>query len=678
MAGWHPRIASIVGHKHPGDDVSTDSLSGSVLDGRYEILARLARGGMATVYRAWDRRLERIVAIKVMHEGLGDDIDFAARFDREARSAAKLTSPNVVAIYDQGTEQGRPYIVMEFVEGSTLRNLIAKQAPVSPLRALQLIEPVASALAAAHTQGLVHRDVKPENVLISERGEIKVADFGLARSVTTQSATATQGMLIGTVSYLPPELLISGKADARSDVYSLGIVLYELLTGTKPFTADSAISVAYAHVRQDVPPPSQTLKKADPATARHHAIPDYVDALVLACTRRDPAQRPRDGLAVLTRIRRARRAIEQGVVNDETLAAIMHPLAGEPSNWPGTQRIPVGDTRATPSQAAAALTQADTDPHTEHDLPAVEPVPAPKKPKSAAYKRRRTIFAAVLAVLVMVIGVGTWWFTSGRFIPAPNLVGVDQDTASQIAADAGLTVTFTEDYSEDVAAGLVISTDPPPDAKVERSGTMRAVLSKGPERYPMPDIYGKTIDEARPLLEQNHLKLGEVTEVYHDTAPERTIVETSVGAGEMVPRDTVVDVTISKGREPITVPNVVGKTITEAEKTLSDLGLTTEVTREFSTEKAKDEVISQSPAATETAYAGDAVALKVSDGPQKIEMPDVEDKPVDEAKQILEDAGLVVDEIKYPFGTRNRKVLWTDPGKGKLVDKGSKVTITAR
>lgn len=663
--------------------MSTDSLSGSVLDGRYEILARLARGGMATVYRAWDRRLERIVAIKVMHEGLGDDIDFAARFDREARSAAKLTSPNVVAIYDQGTEQGRPYIVMEFVEGSTLRNLIAQEAPVSPLRALQLLEPVASALAAAHAQGLVHRDVKPENVLISERREIKVADFGLARSVTTQSATATQGMLIGTVSYLPPELLISGKADARSDVYSLGVVFYELLTGTKPFTADTAISVAYAHVRQDVPAPSKSLAKINPAVAKRHEIPDYVDALVLACTRRDPAQRPRDGLALLTRIRRARRAIEQGVKNDETLAAIMHPLAGSPSNWPGTQRIPVGATRATPSQAVAALSPAPAeDPDTQHDdLPAVEPVPAPpipKKIKSHNYKRRRTIFALILALLVMTIGVGTWWLTSGRFIPAPNLVGLNQEAATQAATDVGLEVIFSEDYSEDVAAGLVISTDPEPEAKVKRSGTMRAVLSKGPERYPVPDIYGKTIDEARPLLEQNNLKLGEVTEVYHDTAPERTIVETSIGAGEMVPRDTTIDVKISKGREPVKVPNVVGKTITEAEKILSDLGLTTQVSRQSSTEKAKDEVISQSPAATETAYAGDAIALTVSDGPQKIEMPDVEDKPVDEAKQVLEDAGLVVDEIKYPFGTRNRKVLWTDPGKGKLVDQGSKVTITAR
>ena len=213
---------------------------------------------MATVYRGVDTRLTRTVAVKVMHVGLGDDAEFARKFDREARAAAKLSHPNVVAVFDQGSDiveghSSRPYIVMEHIDGQTLRDVINREAPLTPVRALEAIEPVLAALAAAHDAGLVHRDVKPENVLISDRGQVKVADFGLAKAISSQTSTATQGLLIGTVSYLPPELVVSGQADARSDVYSAGVVLFELLTGLKPHTGDTPIQVAYAHVHKDVP-----------------------------------------------------------------------------------------------------------------------------------------------------------------------------------------------------------------------------------------------------------------------------------------------------------------------------------------------------------------------------------------------------------------------------------------
>ena len=261
-----------------------DPLVGRLLDGRYQITERLARGGMATVYRAVDTRLTRTVAVKVMHVGLGDDAEFARKFDREARAAARLSHPNVVAVFDQGQDiieghSSRPYIVMEHIEGYTLRDVINTESPLRPLRALEVIEPVLAALAAAHDAGLVHRDVKPENVLISDRGQIKVADFGLAKAVSSQTSTATQGLLIGTVSYLPPELVLSGRADARSDVYSTGVVLFELLTGLKPHTGDTPIQVAYAHVHSDVPAPS-TFPNAGP-------IPPYLDALVVRATSRN-------------------------------------------------------------------------------------------------------------------------------------------------------------------------------------------------------------------------------------------------------------------------------------------------------------------------------------------------------------------------------------------------------
>ncbi|MDO5682641.1 MAG: protein kinase, partial [Propionibacteriaceae bacterium] len=295
-----------------------DPLVGVLLDGRYQILERLARGGMATVYRATDMRLARVVAIKVMHDGLGEDKDFIRKFDREARLAAKLCHPNVVGVFDQGHDAGRPYIVMELVEGCTLRNVIAKDTPMEPLRALELIDLILAALCAAHENGMVHRDIKPENVLISARGQLKVADFGLARAVSAHT-TATQDVLIGTVSYLPPELVLHGKADTRSDVYATGVVLFELLTGTKPYTGETPIQVAYAHVHNRIPAPSTRLDTHWQVS--RNGIPPYLDALVCAATQREPEKRPADAREFRVMVRSAIEALSRGIMDDPALTA---------------------------------------------------------------------------------------------------------------------------------------------------------------------------------------------------------------------------------------------------------------------------------------------------------------------------------------------------------------------
>src|SRR5919112_2930475 len=316
-----PRLASTVffptvfGAGMPTTSIA-DPLVGNLLDGRYQITQRLARGGMATVYQAVDTRLTRTVAVKVMHVGLGDDVEFARKFDREARAAARLSHPNVVAVFDQGQavldgHTLRPYIVMEYVDGPTLRDLIVREAPMTPARALEVLEPVLAALAAAHDAGLVHRDVKPENVLISDRGQIKVADFGLAKAISSQTSTATQGLLIGTVSYVPPELVLSGRADARSDVYSAGVVLFELLTGRKPHTGDTPIQVAYAHVHSDVPAPS-SFPNAGP-------IPPALDALVARATSRNASARPPDARVLLAQVRRLQAAMRGDASEDPDL-----------------------------------------------------------------------------------------------------------------------------------------------------------------------------------------------------------------------------------------------------------------------------------------------------------------------------------------------------------------------
>ena len=297
-------------------DRTADALIGRVLDGRYRVGPKIARGGMATVYEAIDLRLDRTVAVKVMHEGLTDDDEFVRRFQREARSAARLAHQNVVAVFDTGDDDGTLFLVMEYVPGLTLRDLIRKEAPMSPAKALAVIEPVLSALAAAHTAGILHRDVKPENVLLADDGRVKVADFGLARAINSDTQhTATGGVLIGTVSYLSPELVVNGHADARADVYAAGVLIYEMLTGHKPHQAESPIQVAYKHVHEDIPPPS----------ASTPGIPPYVDALVARATARDTALRPADAGVLLHQVRRVRNALDHGVTTDADLMEDLTP-----------------------------------------------------------------------------------------------------------------------------------------------------------------------------------------------------------------------------------------------------------------------------------------------------------------------------------------------------------------
>ncbi len=296
---------------------TTDPLVGQLLDGRYRVGERIARGGMATVYEATDLRLDRIVAIKVMPHALADDEDFSQRFVREARAAARLAHPNVVAVYDQGDDHGTLFLAMEYVAGRhTLRDLIRDEAPLPPRRALSLLEEVLKAIAAAHESGIIHRDVKPENVLINPNGQIKVADFGLARAISSATtATATGGVLMGTVSYLPPELVTDGAADARSDVYSLGVLLFEMLTGRKPHIGESPIQIAYKHVHDDVPPPSLFVEH----------VPPYLDAFVARATARQRDLRPADAHVMLQQLRRVRHALDNNVEDDPELTDDLTP-----------------------------------------------------------------------------------------------------------------------------------------------------------------------------------------------------------------------------------------------------------------------------------------------------------------------------------------------------------------
>lgn len=453
-----PKLTSVAG------SAIYDPLVGQLLDGRYRVESRIARGGMAIVYEATDQRLDRTVALKVMPHGLADDESFTRRFVREARAAARLTQPNVVAVYDQGEDNGVLFLAMEYVPGRrTLRDLIRDQAPLSPRAALALFEDILTAIAAAHESGIVHRDIKPENVLITPRGQVKVADFGLARAISAATTgTATAGVLMGSVSYLPPELVTDGIADTRSDVYALGVLLFELLTGAKPHSGDSPIQIAYKHVHDDVPVPSTFVR----------GIPPYLDAFVARATARDRGQRPADAQVLMRQLRRVRHALESGVSDDEELTADLTPslsvLTGPRVGAGSTAHTAVNPADEVFDFAAYGDFDNATDRHPVQDLTrpfgpehtlvvsdapwgddqASRPQPArlparPAAPAGAARsplpqvgrRRRGGGWVALLVVLLLAAGaaVAGWQYGAAQFQQNSGVIGLDQAPAQAIA-----------------------------------------------------------------------------------------------------------------------------------------------------------------------------------------------------------------------------------------------------
>jgi eukaryotic-like serine/threonine-protein kinase len=591
------------------DTQTSDHLVGRLLDGRYRVRSRVARGGMATVYRALDTRLDRVVAVKVMHGNLGDDEKFARKFVHEARSAARLSHPNVVAVFDQGDDDGTLFLAMEYVPGRTLRDLLRDQGPLSPARALDLLSPILSALSAAHDAGIVHRDVKPENVLITTDGKVKVADFGLARAVHPNGNTATHGLLMGTVSYLAPELVTDGSADARSDVYSAGIMLYEMLTGEKPHTGETPIQVAYQHVHHDVPPPSEL----------QPGIPPYVDALVQRATARARELRPADAHVFSQQVRRVRIALDDGVPDDPELT--------------GDLTVPI-----------LALAH-----EPEHTLAVEEPPPAPPPAGAPVPPERRSRGPlALILVLVLAVGVGgaAWYLGVQRFTSTPDLLRMTEAEARTKAGGFGLEARKTgEAFDESIPRGQVVGTDPGPGDRILKSGTVGLILSKGPERYQVPKLTGLDRSTAELRLSETNLVVGSVTEVYSETVPARHVVSHAPKLGQVVRRDTPVSLVVSKGKRPIGVPNLVGRRSRDATRSLDKLGFVVKTRQEFSDTVAQGRVIAQNPGSG-TRFAGDTIELVVSKGPQVRPVPRVRGMRTGAARQVLERAGFRV-EVKH-------------------------------
>ena len=632
---------------------------GQLLDGRYRIGPRIARGGMASVHEAVDQRLHRTVAVKIMHPGLGDDGDFAARFVREARAAARLSHPNVVAVYDQGDDDGTLFLAMELIAGHTLRDTVSKEAPMSPARALALLEPVVSALAAAHRAGIVHRDVKPENVLIADDGRIKVADFGLAKAVGTDTQhTATGGVLIGTVSYLAPELVSEGTSDARADVYAVGVMLYELLTGRKPHEGETPIQVAYKHVHEDVPPPSRVVP----------GLPAYVDALVARATSRDTSQRPADAGVLLHHVHRVQHALAAGVSDDVELTQDLTPLLGSAPEYR------LGDTSPEVWEPEQLDEVAGFPDHEPTSVVAARPAP-PAPPRRRGW---RGPVALVLALLLAVgIGLGAWWFGWARYTTVPTVLDQTQASATAELEDAGFEVDLDDAvYSESVERGHVVSSSPGPGDRVLPGETVTLVVSLGVEKYPVPDLTGMTEDQARAALEDLGLEVGRVQEKFSEEVDEDLVIRHDPTEGTRLRPGTAVDLVVSKGRKPINIGDWVGKDADQATRVLERKGLVVDRSQEqYDDTVPEGSVIAQTPA-TGTLYRGETVTFVVSLGPELVTVPNVRAQGIDSAQAELEALGFVVRTQNAPGYLGLGYVFGQDPSAGSRVPRGSTITLT--
>ena len=611
---------------------------------------------MATIYYALDLRLDRPVAVKIMHPHLANDEDFVGRFIREAKAAAALAHPNIVAIQDQGwNESGVPavFIVMEYIEGFTLRDVISEQGALGVNESLRYFAPVLSAMSAAHKSGILHRDIKPENILISKDGRVKVADFGLAKGAQLGSTlTVESSVILGSVSYLSPEQVQRGLSDMRSDVYSLGIVLFEMLTGKKPFDGETPIQIAYMHVNENVAAPS-TLNSS---------IPAELDEIVLKATANNPDKRFKDAgemheqvLALLTKLDPNRRQMSLELDIPIPKGKSPKRKREKPSKFDIIKNIT-----------------------TQLDLKRGNVM----RENSGTTKRKRKVSNRVkrnraIALLIVLLIIGTSWYRisgPGNKIVVPSLAGMSQTQAANAVAELGLKVDVIQEvFSEDVPKGKVLTSDPAGGGRVDVAGTVHLIISKGKDRIEVPDLAGLTIEAAAALLKSKNLKIGRVSEVFSDELEAGLLIDGNPSSGSPVRKDSTIDLVISKGLEQVELSNFQGKTSDQAQSELTAAGLIVSSKYEYSDSIPIGTVISQTPSDVSTVGKGEKIELVISKGPSKIFIPNVYSLSKLAATKILEDLGF---KVEFKYIAKKKSVTNVSPKTGTAVTPGSTVTIT--
>jgi serine/threonine-protein kinase len=670
---------------------------GRLIDGRYQVRSRIARGGMATVYLATDLRLERQVAIKIMHGHLADDVVFKERFVQEARSAARLAHPNVVNVFDQGQDSDMAYLVMEYLPGVTLRDLLKDYGKLTTEQTVDVMDAVLGGLAAAHKAGIVHRDLKPENVLLADDGRIKISDFGLARAVSAN--TATGQALLGTIAYLSPELLTRGTADARSDIYAAGIMMYEMLVGEQPFTGQQPMQIALMHAHDPMPTPSE----------KNPAIPEQLDDLVLWATSKEPDERPTDAREMLERLRTAeieivgtrpssnatqRTMVLPADTFDADLDQAQTQVLEERRRTDPVNTVGAGTARTTLVGAAAGAgvgaasgAGAPAGATTVYGSSVGSPGgpkppqgPKDKLARKAKARRRRGfwIFALVL-VVAAALGGGAWYFGAGpgAMTSIPDVAGQAPDAAIAALSELGLEATPQNQSSVTVPQGTVIGTDPSSGSSVRNGSAVSVLVSTGPANLPVPTLNGLAEADARAAIEAAGFTVGETQQQFITDVPSG-IVAASLGTdgaqvGAEYPEQAPITLVVSLGA----VPDVVGKTPDEARATLEAVGLVGVNGAEDFNEDVPEGQVYEAVVPGDPVRPGDTVTLNISRGPAPVAVPDVVGMTWDKAKPLLEEAGFSLD---YNFGADLApglvRVTGTSPSAGTMAPRGSSLSIS--
>jgi eukaryotic-like serine/threonine-protein kinase len=628
-------------------DTTLSAPIGQLLDGRYLVESQLARGGMAAVYLGRDVRLDRTVALKIAHPELARDREFTDRFIGEARAVARLSSPNVVAVFDQGSTGDINYIAMEYVPGPTLRELLNARGRLSPRESLDIIEGVLTGLAAAHDAGIIHRDVKPENVLLGTGTTVKVVDFGLARAAAGMRNTRT-GLLIGTAAYLAPEQVSANASDARTDVYAAGVMLFEMLTGTQPHTGDTPLAVAYKHVNAAVPAPSSLIPDLPPA----------LDALVALSTNRDPALRPPDAGHFLQAIGQVRRGMPIPPVYPGAHRA-QHAAAQDAGH-----QAPSSGSASTFSMAATGRISGDgtaaTTPGTPLSAHHTMIVPAgmmesgyaddgpgyvSQPRRSRAYREpilQRWLFSRRILIIlaVVVIGAATWWLVAGQYFSLPRVTGMTVAAAKADLANAGLTTRIgSSAHSNTVAAGDVLVTVPGSGSNVKHGQVITIITSLGPVLASVPNVTGQPVANAQQALQQAGLTPAAPTYETSSTVAAGIVIATNPVAYTNWPKDKPVGLIVSAGPP---LPDFVGVPFTQAEGEAGSVGVTLQPETAAKSSLPAGTVIRQSPAPSTAIRSGEVVVVWVSPGPPEVAVPDVDGLSQQQATQELHAAGFQV------------------------------------
>jgi len=615
---------------------------------------------MATVYVATDLRLERRIALKVMHAHLSDDSAFQSRFIQEARAAARLADPHVVNVFDQGQDGELAYLVMEYLPGITLRELLREQKRLTIPQTITIMDAVLAGLSAAHRAGIVHRDVKPENVLLAEDGRIKIGDFGLARATTANTATGQQ--LLGTIAYLAPELVTRGTADARSDIYALGIMLYEMLVGEQPYKGEQPMQIAFQHATESVPRPS----------VRNPGVPEELDELVLWATEKSPDERPDDAQQMLERLRE----IERGLGIAPAVAAATTSQRSQADSADLTKVMPSTMVIADPTAPVTA---------------AVDNATLLRRRSSRRRARGAFLLTLVLLLATVAGGVG-WWFGSGpgSLVAVPGVAGLSYDDAASALTAEGFVPVRGEESSIDIAAGETIRTDPGEGERLDKGTEITVFVSSGPASHTVETLNGKTEQEARDYLADIRINVTETSlELFSDAEAGRVInaFVTPRDGGEVyacaegceLREDDTVELYVSAGA----FPDVAGMSVDQATNTLRDKGVEVNPDSQFvfSDSVAKDVVIGVTDRAEEgNRRPGDTVQLIVSKGPELFPVPEVEGMSRDEAAQVIRNAGFepTWNGIWNAFPNDFTEVSGSDPGAGAQRPKGTEITLQIR